>query len=313
VPRNRTARSAVLGLSVRRPANRPFPSRTNSALRRRIVLGLLVVLALALITISFRESEDGPLHDAQAAAASALQPLTIAMERVARPFRDAYGWTADLFNARAEADRLRAENEQLQQQVIQNESALQSLVEVKKLLAYVDGPTFPEDYTYVATSVTSRPARAFEQVIVLPVGSDNGIERDAPVVTRDGLVGRITRVTSDTSRVTLLTDESSAVSARVHRTKAEGIVEHGQTGDSLIMTRVAKEDVVNVGDEVVTSGWRSGALTSLYPKNILVGRVTSVGNNQTDLYQQVQIASDVDFSSLDSVVVLVPRDKTRRR
>jgi rod shape-determining protein MreC len=277
------------------------------------VLGVLVVLALALITISFRESDDGPLHDAQAAAASALQPLTIAAERVARPFRDAYGWTSDLFRARSEAERLRTENEQLEQAVIQNESALQSLVELKKLLAYVEGPTFPDDYTYVATSVTSRPARAFEQDVVLPVGSDNGVELDAPVVTADGLVGRIMLVTSDTSRVTLLTDEASAVSARDLRTGAEGIVEHGQTGDSLVMNRVRKEDNVEVGDEVVTSGWTSGDLRSFYPKNILVGRVTSVGQTQTDLYQQVQITSDVDFASLDAVAVLVPRDQTRRR
>jgi rod shape-determining protein MreC len=303
----------VLGLSVRRPANRPLPSRTSSAVRRRIVLGVLVVLALALITISFRESQDGPLHDAQGAAASALQPLTVAMQRVAQPFRDAYGWTADLFDARAEAERLRAENEQLQQQVIQNESALQSLVELKKLFTYIEGPTFPDDYTAVATSVTARPALAFEQEIVLPVGSINGIEQDAPVVTADGLVGRVTLVTPDTSRVTLLTDESSAVSVRDLRTGAVGIVEHGQTGDTLVMSRVRKEDHVKVGDEIVTSGWRSGALRSLYPKNILVGRVTSVGDAQTDLYKHVQIASDVDFSSLDSVAVLVPRRTVGRR
>ena len=277
------------------------------------MLGVLVALALALITISFRESEEGPLHDAQAAAASALQPLTVAMERVAQPFRDAYRWTADLFDARAEAERLRAESEQLQQQVIQNESALQSLVEVKKLLTYVDGPTFPGDYTYVATSVTARPARGFEQEIVLPVGRDNGVELDAPVVSADGLVGRVTRRTADSSRVTLLTDESSAVSARDLRTGAVGIVEHGQTGEALVMSRVRKEDAVKVGDEIVTSGWTSGELRSLYPKNILVGRVTSVGQTQTDLYQHVQIASDVDFSSLDVVAVLVPRNKGPRR
>ncbi len=271
------------------------------------------MLALALITISFRESDDGPLHDAQGAVASALEPLTIAVERVARPFRDAYGWTVDLLNAREEAEALRKENEQLEQAVIQNESALQSLVEVKKLLQYVEGPTFPGDYTYVATSVTSRPARAFEQEVVLPVGTDDGVEEEAPVVTADGLVGRVTRVTSETSRVTLLTDESSAVSARDLRTGATGLVEHGQTGDSLIMSRVRKEDNVEIGDEIVTSGWTSGNLSSLYPKNILVGRVTSVGQTQTDLYQQVQIASDVDFASLDAVAVLVPRDRTRSR
>jgi rod shape-determining protein MreC len=308
VPRNRTARSAVLGFPVRRPAPRPFTSRSSSALRRRIALGLLIVLSLALVTASFRESEDGPLHRAQATAASALQPLEIAVERVARPFRDAWAWTTGLFEARAEAERLRAENEVLRQQVIQNESALQQNVGLKALLDYTEGPQFPSDYEYVATSVTARPSGAFEQEIVLPVGRDEGVELNAPVLTDDGgLVGQVTLVTDDSSRVTLLTDESSAVSAVDLVTNAEGIVEHGQSGDSLVLSRVSKKAVVNVGDEIITSGWRSGNLSSLYPRGIPIGRVTSVGQLNTDLYKQVQIESQVDFSSLDSVLVLVER------
>jgi rod shape-determining protein MreC len=312
VPRNRTARTAVLGFPVRRTASRPLTSRTSSALRRRIVLGLLVVLALALVTISFRESEDGPLHRAQATAASALQPLEIAVERVVRPFRDAYGWTAGLFSARAEAERLRAENEQLRLQVIQNESALQQNVDLKALLRYVESPQFPRDYTAVPTSVTARPSGAFEQEIVLPVGKKNGVELYAPVLTEEGLVGQVTRVTQDSSRVTLITDESSAVSAVDLVTNAEGIVEHGQSGNALVLNRVSKKANVNVGDEIVTSGWRSGNLASLYPKGIPIGRVTSVGQLSTDLYQQVQIESDVDFSALDSVLVLVKKQDTPR-
>jgi rod shape-determining protein MreC len=307
VPRNRTARSAVLGFPVRRTASRPFTSRTGSALRRRIVLGILVLLALALITASFRESENGPLHRAQATAASALQPLEIAVERVARPFRDAWAWTTALFDARSEAERLRAENEVLRQKLIQNESALQKNVGLKALLDYVEGPQFPSGYGYVATSVTARPAGAFEQEIVLPVGTDNGVELNAPVLTDEGLVGQVTRVTEDSSRVTLLTDEGSAVSAVDLVTGAEGIVEHGQSGDSLVLNRVSKKAVVNVGDEIITSGWRTGSLSSLYPRGIPIGRVTSVGQLNTDLYKQVQIESQVDFSSLDSVVVLVER------
>jgi rod shape-determining protein MreC len=265
------------------------------------------VLALALVTASFRESEDGPLHRTQAAAASALQPLEIAVERVARPFRDAWAWTEGLFEARSEAERLRAENEVLRQKVIQNESALQENVGLKALLGYVEGPQFPAGYTSISTSVTARPSGAFEQEIVLPVGTEDGVERNAPVITDDGLVGQVTRVTDDSSRVTLLTDESSAVSAVDLVTNAEGIVEHGQSGDSLVLNSVSKKAPVNVGDEIITSGWRSGNLSSLYPRGIPIGRVTSVGQLSTDLYQQVQIESDVDFSSLSSVLVLVER------
>lgn len=305
--RNRTARSAVLGLSVRRPASRPFTSRTSSALRRRIVLGLLVLAALVLITISFRESQDGPLHTVQSGVASLLQPLEVAINRVARPFEDAYDWTAGLFGARSEAAKLRRENALLQQQVIQNESALQENVDLKRLLEYASAPSFPADYRPLAAEVLARPASAFEQEIVVSVGSADGVQQNAPVVTREGLVGQVTILNEHASRVRLLTDEQSAVSAVDLRTGAGGIVGHGQAGDALILERVSKKDVIKVGDEIITAGTRAGQLASLFPKGIPIGRVTYVGELDTDLYKQVQIRSDVDFSSLDSVLVLVGR------
>ena len=270
------------------------------------MLGLLVLVSLALITASFRESSDGPLHGAQSAVASALQPFEVAIERVARPFRDAYGWTKDLFNARSENEELRAENELLQQQVIQNESALQQNVQLKRLLDYREGPSFPADYDGVAAEVIARPSSAFEQEIVVTAGSDDGVRVDAAVVTADGFVGTVTKVTGNASRVRLLTDESSAVSSVDLRTRASGVVVHGQSGDSLVLDRVSKKEFVHVGDEIVTAGWRSGSLASLYPKGITIGRVSFVGGLSTDLWQQVLIESDVDFSSLDSVLVLVP-------
>ena len=120
-------------------------------------------------------------------------------------------------------------------------------------------------------------------------------------------VRQVTVLNEHAARVRLLTDEQSAVSAVDLRTDAGGIVRHGQAGDALVLDRVRKDAVVSVGDEVITAGWRSGQLASLYPKGITIGRVTYVGQLDTDLYQQVQIRSDVDFSSLDSVLVLIGR------
>ena len=271
------------------------------------MLGLLVLLALALITASFRESEDGPLHDAQGAVAGALQPLEVAVERVARPFRDAYGWTKDLFSAQSENEKLRAENELLKQRVIANESALQQNVTLKRLLDYREGPTFPADYDGVAAEVIVQPPSPFEQEIVIAAGSKDGVHEDAPVVTADGFVGTVTRVTEDAARVRLLTDESSAVSAVDVLTGASGVVVQGQSGDSLVLDRVSRKETVRIGDEITTAGWRSGRLASLYPKGILIGRVTSVGQLSTDLWKQVLIESDVDFDRLDAVFVLVSR------
>jgi rod shape-determining protein MreC len=309
--RQRSARSAALGLTVRRVPP-TIPGRGPGALRRRLVVGVLVLASLVLISVSFRSEQSGPLGGAQSAGATALRPFAIGFERVAQPFRDAYAWGDSLLSARQEARDLRTEVRDLRQQSIQSAFALQENVYLRRLLGYLDGPRFPADYDPGAAEVIGRPAGAFTQAIVIAAGSDSGVLVNDPVVDADGLVGLVTRVTPDTARVQLLTDEEAAASAIDLRTAATGIVRHARgTRETLVLDRVRKQDVVNVGNEIVTAGWRAGSLSSLYPKGIPIGRVTSVGQTDTDLYQQVQIDPYVDFGSLDAVLVLIPKDRPR--
>src|SRR5262249_1213287 len=100
--RDRTARVAVLGSSVRRSRNDRLPSRGRSTMVRRGVLAVLVLVALALLTVSFRSPTSGALHDIQGYGASALRPFQVAAERVARPFQDVYGYFSGLANAKSE-------------------------------------------------------------------------------------------------------------------------------------------------------------------------------------------------------------------
>jgi rod shape-determining protein MreC len=275
-------------------------------------VGTLVLLALVLITLSFRSGQDGALGGAQAAGATALRPFAVAIERVAQPFRDAYGWVDGLFGARSEAERLREEVRELRQRVIQNDFARQENEYLRRLISYRDGPRFPADFRSVAAEVIGRPAGEFTQAIVIAAGARDGVRVNDPVVSADGLVGLVTRVSPRTARVQLLTDQGTAVSAIDLRTRASGIVRHARgTRETLVLDRVRKRDVIRVGDEVVTAGWRAGGLSSLYPKGIPIGEVTSVGQTDTDLYQQVQIDPYVNFGGLDAVLVLVPKERRR--
>ena len=309
--RQRSARSAALGLTVRRIST-TVPARSSGPLRRRLVVGVLVLSSLILISLSFRSGESGPLTGVQSAGATALRPFAVGLERVAQPFRDAYAWADGLFTARDEAERLRAENRLLRQQAIQNQFALQENKYLRTQLDYIDGPRFPADFTPVNAEVTGRPPTAFAQAIVIAAGTESGVRLNDPVITADGLVGLVTSVTAKLARVQLLTDEEAAASALDVRTGATGIVRHARgTSQTLVLDRVRKEDVIRRGDQVVTAGWRAGALSSLYPKGIPIGRVTSWGLTDTDLFQQVQVDPYVDFGSLDSVIVLVPKDRTQ--
>ncbi|HEU5264486.1 MAG TPA: rod shape-determining protein MreC [Gaiellaceae bacterium] len=307
MPRQRSARSAALGVTVRRIPTTTASARGANPLRRRLVVGVLVLLSLVLISLSFRSGDGSPLASAQSAGSTVLRPFAVGFERVAQPFRDAYSWADSLVDARAEAERLRAENRELLQRAIQSEFALQENDYLRRLLRYVDGPRFPEDFDPVAAEVIGRPGIAFAQAIVVAAGSSSGVRANDPVVTADGLVGRVTRVTSNTARIQLLTDEEAAVSAVDLRSGAQGIVRHARgTRETLVLDRVRKQDRVGVGDRIVTAGWSASGLSSLYPKGIPIGNVTSVGQTDTDLFQQVQIDPFVDFGSLDAVLILVP-------
>jgi rod shape-determining protein MreC len=268
---------------------------------------VLVLVSIALITVYFRESEGGTLHAAQRIGVSVAMPFEVAGERVARPFKDAYGWTSDLFGAKSENEKLKKEIEELRRQEITNETAAQENAQLKELLGYVDGPRFPENYSGVATRVVGRPPSAYDQEILIAAGTSDGVERNDPVVTKEGLVGLVTDVTSDGAKVTLLTDQSSAVSAMVLKSGAAGIVRHGPSDPSaLILDRVGKDALVEEGDLVITAGWQSGKLESLYPRGIPIGTIESVGQQDVDLYKRIQIAPLVNFDSLSDVIVLVP-------
>jgi rod shape-determining protein MreC len=308
VPRQRTARLPVLDAAVR--GTDGLSPRTSRALRARLVAVCLVLVSLALITVYFRESEGGTLHSAQRIGLSVAMPFEVAGERVARPFRDAWGWASDLVGAKSENEKLRKEVDSLRQAVVQEETAVSENERLRHLLNYIDGPRFPNGFTGVVSRVVGRPPSAYDQEVLIAAGSSSGVRQNDPVVTADGLVGLVTEVTTNGAKVTLLTDQSSAVSAIVLETSASGIVRHGSSDSSaLVLDRVGKDELVENGGLVITAGWRTGKLESLYPYGIPIGTVKSVGQQDVDLYKRIQVAPLVNFDSLSDVIVLVPNKR----
>jgi rod shape-determining protein MreC len=268
---------------------------------------VLVLLSIALITIYFRESAGGGLHQVQSAGATVLRPFEIAAERVARPFRDAYGYFAGLVDAKSENKRLHAEVDQLRQQATQNLSAASDNAELRKLLNFRNSTSFPNGFESVGARIIARPGQDFGEVVTIDAGKTSGIRQDDPVIASEGLVGSVTKVAHNVAQVTLLTDDTSAVSARDAETRAIGIVKKGQSG--MTFDHVTKDLRVQRGNTLVTAGWKSEGLSSIYPAGIPIGIVTFVGQNEVDLYKHVQLEPFTDFKSLTSVLVLVPKNR----
>jgi rod shape-determining protein MreC len=307
--RDRTARVAVLGSSVRRSRRSDgFSSRGRSTLVRRLVLAVLVLGALALLTVSFRSPTSGALHDVQGAGATALRPFQVAAQRVARPFRDVYGYFSDLADAKAENKKLRRDLRDARAEANANLASARRGEELEKLMQYEAGASYPQDYRSVNTTVISYPTSAFAQQVTIAAGSSNGIRIDTPIVTADGLIGRVTNVSPHTALVTLLTDPDSNVPARDVTHGVAGLIRHGQ-GNSLFFDRVAKEQVVKKGDIIVTQGTVDRRYPDLYPYGIPIGRVINVGRSDIASYLTVQVTPFARFDSLDAVAALIPIKK----
>lgn len=267
----------------------------------------LALASLVMITAYFREAPSGPLHDVQSVAASAMRPFEIGAQRVSRPFRDAYGWVAALFHAKSENERLREEVDELRAQVINTARLQREHRELELLLQFRRGASFPRDFPRsrtIAASVLSNPAGEFEQKIIVAAGSADGVRQYDAVVDGDGLVGHVSKVLRGQAEVTLLTDPESAVTAKDVKTGAIGLLRHGE-GAALFLDRVPKQRPVNQRDLVVTAGSGQGPLGSFFPAGIPVGVVSSVGQTDVESFKDIQVLPFVDFSDLDSVLILL--------
>jgi rod shape-determining protein MreC len=277
---------------------------------RRIVLGVLVVGALALLTISFRSPTAGALHDAQGYGASALRPFQVAATRVARPFRDAYHYVNGLTSAKAENKKLRNEVRYYRALGFKNLAAANENKSLKRLLDYEQGPTYPSSYRAVNASVISFPSGPFDQQVTISAGSNDGLRVNTPIVSADGLVGRVTNVTRSSATVALLTDPSSAVAAIDLASRVPGLIRHGQ-GNGLILDQVAKQQVVHKGDVIVTQGTTNRRYPDLYPYGIPVGQVVLVGTSDIASYLTVEVAPFAQLATLDAVAALVPKKSSK--
>ena len=276
---------------------------------------MLAVVSLALVTVYFRESDGGVLHNAQSTGATILRPFEVGAERLARPFRDAAGWFGGLLDAKDENKKLKEQIDALRQEIILTQSALRENTQLKQALDYLQGPTFPKDYNPVVARVIARAPSQFTQQIVISAGKNEAIAKHDAVVTGDGLVGEVTKIANHVAQVTLLTDPTSAVSALDIHSNADGILQLDQSGSTMILDRVPKAQVVDRGDVIVTSGFRSGDLSSLYPRGIPLGVVTSVSQTDTDIYKTIQVDLYADLANLEAVIVLVrkPDEEAKKK
>ncbi|MBT3322323.1 MAG: rod shape-determining protein MreC [Anaerolineae bacterium] len=210
--------------------------------------------------------------------------------------RDFFNAPNDIVSLQQRNAQLEAEISGLQTQVIQLQ---QQLTDTQVLAALVDFSQTSPESVYKAASVIGRDPSPFLHYIIINSGSSEGLRRGMPVVTNQGLIGRIDAVIANAARVQLITDPVSAVNIRLQNADTDAVLIGSLTGD-LALEMISQDIEVQEGDVVLTSG-----LGGNYPPDLLIGQLFNLRTRDYELFQQASVQSTVDFSRLEIVLVIM--------
>jgi rod shape-determining protein MreC len=235
-----------------------------------------------------------------------MQPL---FRSVTSPLIAAQEWISSRFMAVVEfvtiprdVATLRSRNLELENEVAGLQAQIielqQQLREAQLLYALLDFARARPQNQYVAAAVIGVDPSPFLHYVIIDHGSDDGLRYGMPVITEQGLVGRIDAVTATAARVQLITDPGSIANVRLEGLDTDGQINGSVTGE-ITLSMVSQDIELVPGTLILTSG-----LGGSYPSDLLVGQVLSIRKTTNALFQTATIQPVVNFSSLQAVLVI---------
>jgi rod shape-determining protein MreC len=271
-----------------------------TASSKRVREGAVVAMTLILAIIALRMSAKSPgeLSALDRGILRLVSPAQSAMSFVARGIASVAGRFVELAHARAENHELAKENARLRAEVAELRHLADESGRYQRLLGLRDQT--PAET--IAARIISIDASPYFRVARVELDRGEGIVmRGMPVLTPEGVVGRIGHVSGSTSDILLLVDPRSAIDVVVPRTGGRGILrgKSGENGYRCSIEYLTRGNAAQVGDKVVTSG-----LGGAFPRDLAVGHVTAVLPGAVGLFQDVEVTPDVDFARLSEVLVV---------
>jgi rod shape-determining protein MreC len=267
--------------------------------RRRAVLALLVVCSIVLLTASFGGSGDST-NPLQRGVFEIVSPIQDGASRALKPFRDLFGWVGDTLHAKGQNKKLTKERDEYRQQVAKLQAEQTQNEELRKLLDMNQNANLDQLGPVQARVFSASPQLWLQQVIINK-GRSDGVRKDMPVLTSAGLVGRVIFAGNGSATVKLITDPAFQVMGQTADGKVNGVVSPASgSPNALVMKLLSSSDTpIRRGDLITTRGTDG----SLYPPNVVIGKVTSVQDAGTDA-AVVHIRPAVNVRNVDDVEVL---------
>jgi rod shape-determining protein MreC len=269
----------------------------SKRLREAAVVGGTLLAAIVALRMSARTP--GELSTLDRGILRLVSPAQSAMSIVARAITGVAGRYVELTHVRGENETLVRENRKLRAELTEMRRLAEESGRYQRLLGLRD--VTPAET--IASRVIAVDASPYFRVARVEIDRGEGmVRRGMPVLTPEGVVGRVNRVAGKSSDVMLLVDPRSAIDVLVPRTGGRGILrgKSGENGYRCSIEYLARGEPAKEGDAVVTSG-----LGGAFPRNLAVGHITKVFAGAVGLYQDVEVTPDVDFARLADVLVVV--------
>lgn len=264
-----------------------------SILRSRAV-AVIVVLCLVLGWLILEQMGGAnPIRDAFSRVVS---PIQFALRRGASPVYRVAREIRRLGSLGAENQALRKENAELRNQIVLLQEAR---IENETLRRQLNFKSAAPSFQLLSAEVIGYDPTGLFEYWIIDRGAGDGIQGGMPVLTAEGLVGRISEVSTNSAKVMLITDPSSSVSALIQRSRATGMVQ-GHPGHELRMRYIPQGDTVARGDVVLTSG-----LGGNFPKRMVIGQIASVEQRDVQMFQGAKVIPAVNLRDLETVMVLL--------
>ncbi len=266
----------------------------------------LLIYSFAFVIVSFQLmnlSIGNPQYPAYGAKVvdkivSPFQKLYYEIFQSSKYYWEHYLW---LINIESERDEYLARVKELEAQNSKLIEFENENTRLKTILNYTE----QTNYKGILSTVIGRDPSNWVKTITIDKGSDAGFRNGLAVVDGNAVVGQIISTNSNTSRVLLVTDNSSAIDAILQNSRAQGTVEGMLETSKLKMRYVLKlkEFIPAVGERVIASG-----IDGVFPKGTVIGVVSKSESPANDLFQEIEIKPSIDISRLENVFVIIPQE-----
>jgi len=252
---------------------------------------LLAVMVAQLLLLSVQITRGHKVRLIQVWAVAVFDPFARSVHWVTDSIGGTWRKYSGLLHAQEENQELKSEldavhtqNQQLAEQAAQAGS-LRATLELKKSLAFET----------LAAEVIARSPGEGANAVFIDKGSSDGLRTSLPVITPEGVVGKIIAVFPRSAQVLLITDPASGVGCMLEKTGVQGVLKGGSR-DLPQLNYVVNEHSVTVGEKVLTSG-----LDQIYPKGLPVGVV--VRSSEGHIYKNIVVQPAAHLDQLETVLV----------